>query len=82
MVALSEFLQGDERILVSHLGECVSAPKTNLLGYVIEIFTKDTMRLRPVVMREGLRGLSSDLRVFLPISNGPLKRRDGGFAVH
>lgn len=82
MIAPSEFLQGDECSLVSHLGKRVRAPKTNILGYVIEIFAENTMRLRPVVMREGLRGLSSDLRVFSPIRNGPLKRYDGGFAVH
>ena len=82
MIAPSEFLQRDERFLVRHLGERICAPETNVLGDVIEIFTENTMQLGPVVMRERLRGLPSHSGMFLPVSNGPLQRRDRGFAVH
>jgi len=43
MVVSDELRQGDERFLVSHFGKRVSAPKTDFLGWVIEIFTENAM---------------------------------------
>jgi hypothetical protein len=81
MVAPSEFLQRDERSLVSHFGKRVGAPKTTFLGCVFEILAENAVRFRPMVMRKGFRGLPSGLGMFLLISEGLLQRRDRGLAV-
>jgi hypothetical protein len=80
-VVSSEFLQGDERFLVGHLGKRVSAPKTDFPVCIIEILAKNAMRFRPMVMREGFRSLPSDFGMFSLISNGSLKRLNHGFSV-
>jgi hypothetical protein len=71
-VVSGESLQGDERFLVSHFGKRVSAPKTDVLGCIIEILAENAVRFRPMVMREGFRGLPSDFGMLSLISNGPL----------
>jgi hypothetical protein len=72
IVVSSEFPQGDERFLVSHLGQRVSTPKAYFLGCVTEILTEDAMSFRAMIMREGFRRPFSDLGMFSLISDDHL----------